>query len=84
MRRGLPGLQQQHQPTLWKLRELRLLPQVGCLLQRDLHLTHFGFEQLRCLRIRLCRIISVLHPGHMRPLPAGLSKLQWLLRRPFG
>jgi len=52
----LPVGQRQHQPPLWKLRKLRLLPHGDGLLQRDLHLPEFGCEQLRRLRVRLRRI----------------------------
>ena len=57
---GLPGVQRQHQPPLWKLWNLRLLPHGDGLLQRDLHLPEFGSEQLRRLRKRLRRIGPVL------------------------
>ena len=53
---GLPGVQRQHQPPLWKLRNLRLLPHGDGLLQRDMHRPEFGSEQLRRLRKRLRRI----------------------------
>ena len=62
---GLPRVQRQHQPTLWNLRSLCLLPHVGGLLQRDMHRREFGFEQLRCLRKRLSRIDAVLQSGHL-------------------
>jgi hypothetical protein len=73
---GLPRLQRQHQPTLWKLWSLRLLRDGNGLLQRDMHRREFGCEQLRCLRKRLWRIDPALHPGDMRQLPAGPYKLQ--------
>jgi hypothetical protein len=50
---GLPGVQRQHQPTVWKLWSLCLLPIGVCLLQWDMHGPEFGREQLRRLRIRL-------------------------------
>ena len=56
MRGGLPGVQRQHQPPLWKLWRLRLLSDGGGLLQRDMHGPEFGSEQLRRLRKRLPRI----------------------------
>ena len=52
---GLPGVQRQHQPPLWKLRSLRLLRLWNGLLQRDMHRCEFRSEQLRRLRIRLRR-----------------------------
>ena len=55
MRGGLPIVQRQHQPTLWKLRKLRLLPHRDGLLRRDMHLAEFGSTQLRRLWIRLWR-----------------------------
>ena len=53
---SLPRMQRQHQPPLWNLRSLRLLPHVGGLLQRDMHFCEFGSAQLRRLRKRLPRI----------------------------
>jgi hypothetical protein len=50
---GLPKVQRQHLPPLWKLRNLRLLRQVGDLLQRDMHPSELGFAKLRRLRKRL-------------------------------
>ena len=47
---GLPGVQRQHQPTLWKLRSLCLLFRIDGVLQRDMHRCEFGSEQLRRLR----------------------------------
>ena len=47
---GLPGVQRQHESSLWKLRSLRLLPHVGRMLQRDMHRCEFGPAQLRRLR----------------------------------
>ena len=76
MRGGLPRLQWQHQPPLWKLRILCLLPHVGRLLQWDMHHREFGFAQLRRLRKCLRRIDAGLHPGDLRQLPARLYKLQ--------
>ena len=55
MHGSLPGVQRQHQPPLWKLWSLRLLPDGDGLLQRDMHGLEFGREQLRRLRIRLRR-----------------------------
>ena len=52
---GLPGVQRQHQPPLWKLRKRRLLSHGDGLLQRDMHRSELGSEQLRRLRIRLRR-----------------------------
>ena len=52
---GLPGLQRQYQPSLWKLRILRLLPHGDGLLQRGMHLREFGLAKLRRLRKRLPR-----------------------------
>src|SRR3954453_9404130 len=60
---SLPRVQRQHQPTLWKLRSVRLLPHVGRLLQRNMHRCEFGSAQLRCLRKRLPRISPDLQPG---------------------
>ena len=79
---SLPRMQRQHQPTLRKLRSVRLLPHVGRLLQRNMHRCEFGFEQLRRMRTRLPRIGAVLHPGDMRQLPAGLYELQRCLYLP--
>jgi hypothetical protein len=70
MRGGLPGVQWQHQPTLWKLRSLYMLPLGDGLLQRDLHLREFRSEQLRRLRKRLPRIDPDLQPGRMLRLLA--------------
>ena len=72
---SLPGVQRQHQPTLWKLRSLRLLPHVVGVLQRDMHRREFGSSQLRRLRKRLRRIDPALHPGHMRQLPADRANI---------
>ena len=52
---SLPRVQRQHQPTLWKLWSLRLLRRGDGMLQRDMHLSEFGFAQLRRLRKRLRR-----------------------------
>ena len=79
---GLPGVQRQHQSTLWKLRSLRLLRYGAGLLQWDLHLPEFGSEKLRRLRIRVRRADADLHPGDMRQLPAGLYELQRCLCLP--
>jgi hypothetical protein len=76
MRGGLPRVQRQHQPPLWKLRRLCLLRHWSSLLQRDMHLPEFGSEQLWRLRKRLPRIDPGLYPGDMRQLPAGLYILQ--------
>ena len=84
MPRGMPRVQRQHQPTLWKLRSLRLLRLVGRLLQRDMHLREFGSKQLRRLRQRLPCIDAHLQPGDMRQLPAGPYSLQRCLHRPSG
>ena len=56
MRFGLPGLQRQHQSSLWQLWKLRLLSHIVDLLQRDMHLPEFRSAQLRRLRKRLRRI----------------------------
>jgi hypothetical protein len=77
---GLPGVQRQHQPTLWNLRSLRLLHDVRSLLQRSMHQREVGSTQLRRVRQCLRRINSGVHPGDMRQLPAGIYKLQWFLR----
>ena len=53
---GLPCVQRQHQPTLRKLRSLRLLHHVGRMLQREVHRIEFRSEKLRCVRICLSRI----------------------------
>ena len=37
MRGGLPGVQRQYQPSLWKLWSLYMLSEFGDLLQRDMH-----------------------------------------------
>jgi hypothetical protein len=50
---GLPRVQRQHQPNLWKLRSLCLLPHVVGMLQRDMHQSE---QQLRPLR-RLRRLV---------------------------
>jgi hypothetical protein len=70
---GLPAVQRQHQSTLWKLRQLLLLRDGDGLLQRNMYQCEFGSEQLRCLRVRLRRIHTDLHPRTMwrRRLPAG-------------
>ena len=83
MRGGLPGVQRQHQPPLWKLRSLRLLPHVGGLLQRDMHHCEFGFAQLRRLRKRLPRIDPDLHPGDMRQCARRARYIAAVLQRPF-
>ena len=72
---GLPRLQRQHQPTLWKLWSVRLLPHVFGLLQRNMHRCEFGSAQLRHLRKRLPRIDPALHPGDMRQLPVVRSNI---------
>ena len=69
MPNGVPRVQRQHQPPLWNLRILRLLPHVGRLLQRDMHHREFGFAKLRRLRKRLRRLDPGLHPGDMRSVP---------------
>jgi hypothetical protein len=56
MHGGLPGVQRQHQSPLWKLWKLRLLSDVGGLLQRDVHVPEFRSCQLRRMRKRLPRI----------------------------
>jgi hypothetical protein len=53
---GLPGVQRQHQPSLWELRKRRLLSDGDGLLQRDMYQREFRSEQLRRLRKRLPRI----------------------------
>ena len=72
---GLPRVQRQHQPPLWKLRSLRLLPLGDGLLQRGMHRCEFGSAQLRCLRKRLPRIGADLQSGDMQhqqqKLPTG-------------
>ena len=68
---GLPGVQRQHQPTLWKLRKRRLLSDFGDLLQRDMHGFEFRSCQLRRLRIRLRCIDPELRPRDLLRLPAG-------------
>jgi hypothetical protein len=84
---GLPGVQRQHQPTLWKLWSLRLLPHRDGLLQRLVHLPEFGSEQLRRLRVRLPRIDPYMYRGGMLRLPAmdqlrlGQPKLRRVWRR---
>ena len=65
MRGGLPRLQRQHQPPLWKLRILCLLPHVVGMLQRGTHHREFGSEQLRRLRKRLPRIGALLQSGRL-------------------
>jgi hypothetical protein len=50
---GLPGVQRQHQPPLWKLWSLRLLRLEDSMLQRDMQQREFGSAQLRRLRKRL-------------------------------
>jgi hypothetical protein len=60
MHGSLPGVQRQHQPPLWKLWKLRLLSDVGGLLQRDMHGPEFGSAQLWRLRICLSRICADL------------------------
>ena len=62
---GLPRVQRQHQPPLWNLRSLFLLPHVVGMLQRDMHRCEFGSEQLRRLRIRLPRVNAVLQSRHL-------------------
>ena len=72
---GLPGVQRQHQPPLWKLRSLCLLPHGDSLLQRGMHELEFGSAQLRRLRIRLCRVGANLQPGDMQWVSSGCHKL---------
>ena len=76
MRFGLPGLQRQHQSTLRNLWVLCLLPDVGRMLQRDMHHREFRFAQLRRLRKHLPRFDADLHPRDLRQLLAGRYKLQ--------
>jgi hypothetical protein len=47
---GLPRLQRQHQPPLWKLRSLRLLPHGDNLLQRFVRQSRQRRRPLRRLR----------------------------------
>ena len=62
---GLPRVQRQHEPALWTLRSLRLLPHVGRLLQRNMHQREFGSTQLRRVRKRLPRVGALLQSGHL-------------------
>ena len=62
---GLPSVQRQHQPTLWKLRKLLRLHYGDGLLQRGMHQRDFGSEQLRRLRKRLPRIGSDVQSGRL-------------------
>ena len=50
---GLPGVQREHEPTVWKLWSLCLLLGGDDLLQRDLHGLEFRSCQLRRLRKHL-------------------------------
>ena len=70
---GLPGVQRQHQPPLWKLRSLRLLSHGDGLLQRDMHLREFGSAQLRRLRKRLRRIDPICNQGTCSGCPVGTA-----------
>ena len=70
---GLPGVQRQHQPPLWKLRKLHLLRHGDGLLQRDMHRSEFGSVQLRRLRKRLPRIVALLQ--------SGCLYCEWVCRR---